>query len=716
MQIAAIPQCIEATKQLYDMRERFDQAAVTITAIYTESMVIAASLSQIQKLLQSTTLQNNPELCETLDRALTGCWLVYQCVDEEVRVLAQKIAVEDLRKRDRARFLLKESNFKELLQQIRGQQSALGLLVQGLQMESLSDMHKLIGDNSLKLDEIARRSNTLRQKHPDINVPESILDRDGIHDIQSIFGDAQFAFDDKVINSEAYQRAMAQATLQGRAEKDDNEKGIIEGDLNDLSSLPGDTSEGLQLPKTLQGDMSYLILEVDEAIEQNDATSAVVEQETSQMDFLDDLERSMLPFMPPAPLTPQPSVVVTATESTSCSSPPGSSIVTRESTINTMVSSVGEDMELVQNPPKGEDVEETEELPPPLPPRRPSPLQLSNNARKSHELQNLSSWEEIFAPLSTTSPLSLTNPSSVETDKNTIDDTDDKVISIWISILSEEETFITQLNSFRTVFYEGIIKEWPVLKQHLEAIVLMERLASLHQEFVLGILRERLSRHPPATDNSQIFIKWASKTYKVVKEYSQRYPHALCALRITRDRDKKFSPYVEAIGFGPKSIGKTWEDHLLLPIVQLNNYIQKLENLSQCKQGPVTLKDQKRHKEAVELLQKLSTQCSNLQEQAFRQEDLQTLHRRLHSADVSLVERLHLLAPERRVLTQSPLAFKPNGNGPWRLLQVILLDNHLLWGKTKPLSVWKHQDRKEDNIWIVDQVSDLLIGPDTTRD
>ena len=58
--MSALPQCIQSAKQLYDLRERYKDASVLITAIYSESMVIAASLSQVQNLLQHDALQQKP--------------------------------------------------------------------------------------------------------------------------------------------------------------------------------------------------------------------------------------------------------------------------------------------------------------------------------------------------------------------------------------------------------------------------------------------------------------------------------------------------------------------------------------------------------------------------------------------------------------------------------------------------------------------------------
>jgi hypothetical protein len=194
--MAALPQCIQSAKQLYDLRSRYKDASVLITAIYSESMVIAASLSQIQNLLHHDALQQKPELLETFDRALTGCRVVYGCLEEEVRDLVAKAENDELKFKDRAKFLWKEDTFKELLTQIRGQQSALSLLIQGLQMESIADIQKLVQQNSVTLDQVVKRSRTLRQSHPRVKVPESLLSQQSRleheADIESILKATEF--------------------------------------------------------------------------------------------------------------------------------------------------------------------------------------------------------------------------------------------------------------------------------------------------------------------------------------------------------------------------------------------------------------------------------------------------------------------------------------------------------------------------------------------
>lgn len=705
-----------------------------ITAIYTESMVVAASLSQIQNLLLGATLQNKPDIRDTLDKALTGCWVVYQCLDEEVQELNSKMDVNDLRKRDRARFLLKEANFKDLLQQIRGQQSALGLLIQGLQMESLSDMHRLIGDNSAKLDHIARRSNTLRQKHPNIKVPESIIDQDSIHEARSIFGDAEFAFDDEVVNSKAYRRAMAQAEARVCMKSTQSDAETLPGDLIRLKDDPSEAQTDFDAAAM---DMETLMLQVDDAIESHSTSQQRDPQEAAESDFLDDLEKSLLPFMPPVSLAPKPAVLVTKAEPTQPKPVPDESIMTTETTDSTLVASVSQESDLMPvQPPDELDGEK----PPPLPPRRPSSFLAAANSSNSSELKKASSWEDIFAPLSNTSSLSLTDPSAIGTSRQLSEtpkplpllvkkssnlqpvgsgseETSDSARGtinpddVWTSVRVEEETYIARLNILRTTFHDAVVSQWPALEKHLEAIILVERLVPYHQEYICDPLKEKMSSQSSNGD-PRVFSVWASKAYKVLKEYSQRYPHALYALRLTQTQDKKFDSYIENLGLGLSFPGKNWEDYLALPITQLESYTMKLQSLNkhvQERSENFSTKEQRRLKDALAILQRLREQCSGLQAQSIGQEELQNLYRRIHSVDTKLLDMLEIFAADRKIVLQAPLAIKLNGHGQWKSVHIVLLDNYLFWGKVKQLGDRKLKERKGDSILLVDQVSLSVI-------
>lgn len=136
--------CLTTAKALYDLREKYKDAQVIISAIYTESTVISASLSRIQSLVLqdpdalSKQLQFRPELETVFDTALTGCMVVFSVLDDEVQKLttagADAVGSAKLGFKAKARYLWNEATMKELLQQIRGQQTAITLLIQGLQM------------------------------------------------------------------------------------------------------------------------------------------------------------------------------------------------------------------------------------------------------------------------------------------------------------------------------------------------------------------------------------------------------------------------------------------------------------------------------------------------------------------------------------------------------------------------------------------------------
>ncbi|KAL1793642.1 hypothetical protein ACET3X_008624 [Alternaria dauci] len=271
-------------------------------------MVIAASLSQVQNLLQHDALREKPQLLETFDRALTGCRVVYGCLEEEVRELRVKAENDDLKFKDRARFPWKEDTFRELLTQIRGQQSALSLLIQGLQMESIADIKKLVEDNSVTLDQVVKRSRTLRQSHPRLKVPESLFGRRSLGDegvdTDSIAKATEFAFDDEVVNSKAYRRAMAMALSSpnnGAIAPESSHTDILE----DYSTALGSISEADDKNKIVNA----IDLHPPSAEEEKTITSVLqpeAEQElTSQVatkddhaDLFDTLERDILSFMP----------------------------------------------------------------------------------------------------------------------------------------------------------------------------------------------------------------------------------------------------------------------------------------------------------------------------------------------------------------------------------------------------------------------------------
>ena len=105
----------------------------------SEASVISASLSQIQTLLldkrESTEFfESRPELANVLDISLTGCNVVLSCLDEEIRRLSSTPLQAIGRITNRARLVWNSDKLRDLLDSLRGQQTAINLLIQLLQM------------------------------------------------------------------------------------------------------------------------------------------------------------------------------------------------------------------------------------------------------------------------------------------------------------------------------------------------------------------------------------------------------------------------------------------------------------------------------------------------------------------------------------------------------------------------------------------------------
>jgi hypothetical protein len=70
-----------------------------------------------------------------LDVALTGCMVLFSCLDTEIqRIVAGTPDPAQIRWRSKLRMMWNEQKLNELLNALRGQQTAINLLIQLLQM------------------------------------------------------------------------------------------------------------------------------------------------------------------------------------------------------------------------------------------------------------------------------------------------------------------------------------------------------------------------------------------------------------------------------------------------------------------------------------------------------------------------------------------------------------------------------------------------------
>jgi hypothetical protein len=707
--MAALPQCIQSAKELYDLRSRYKDANILITAIYSESMVIAASLSQVQILLHQDTLQSKPQLLETFDRALTGCRVVYGCLEEEVRELVVKAEADELKFKDRAKFLWKEDTFKELLTQIRGQQSALSLLIQGLQMESIADIRRLVDENSVTLDQVVKRSRTLRQSHPRVRVPDSLFGhtREGedVADAESIVKSTEFTFDDEVVSSKAYRRAMALYTTSSSEPKVPINTTPDEPPAYEVSHQHLATDDKSSAADVANATISEVL---ETAISTTSTNIATISKDEGTFE---SIEREYLPYMPRITST---APYLTSLQANNSSESAAQSIDPK-----------------VQEPSRsyseGNQRRATEEAPP-LPPRQPSGSRLEEAVFVTPNVRSASFGESTYAsnassllsndttasshtpcepsdlkivvsrkPLRKPLPLShqvssdilstvrssssiFESPTSISPLQNS------EMHELWLSLVEEERKFVDRMTKLRWMFYDNVIRQWPLLEKHLEAILVGERLAALNKEVLLQAMEKQVAETDGAICDSSILEQWTNKAHNVYREYCQSMPHAVSSLRTTQNMDSKFSPFVNTVGLSLAWFGMGWEDYFKLPVSHLELYTSKLETLLEIVEAldePVAFREATHLKRAITAVQRLKTLISAVLQDAEEREEVLNLEKRIHTVDSDIVSRLRLLDSARRVKQQGSMAIKLKSQGPWQAVHVVLLDNYLLWGRVK---------------------------------
>lgn len=713
LQIAGLPEFIESARQLYDLRTKYKDASVLITAIYSESQVVAATLAQVQTLLEHDTLRKKPELLETFDRALTGCRVVYACLDEEVQELVRKAEADDLKFRDKAKFLWKEDTFKELLTQIRGQQSGLSLLVQGLQIESIAEVKKLVEDNSVTLDMALKGSKTLRKSHPNVKVPESVFNRQDIDadsDNQSFELDAEFAFDDDVVNSKAYRRVMAIALSRSRSTiLDDPNTGPLEEESTALGTVrpaeEEDKDASTIVPLDSGRDEAAQVIPESDVKPDSPPEAARTEEHE---DLFGSLERDFLAFMPPTTSTNSlPTVIPTLTSTNNSSS--------RELTPAPAPA---------QLPSPSGQLEAVElETPPPLPPRRPSgntsSVASTPQMRSVASNDSMHTWDaptifsqpsaaSSYTMLSASTPNLLARPmrkplppaakasygslhSIVDSpsEYSLLDPTfpfhNAEMRVIWISLADSEKRYVDRMKKFKSIFYDNVVRQWPSLEGHLGAILVGEQLACCHLLNLVSALEADLAAHPSALCNPRLIEYWIPKAQPLYREYAYKMPHAMSSLRKIQSADPKFTPFVNSLGLSIAYFGMGWEDYLHLPRLQLQSYsehLQKLVSVAETVPTPAAKQELDKLRSVLQTVNHFSNSVAVLFEAAQGREDVQNVYKRLRM-DVDTMSKLCLLDPSRRLKYQGGMALKYKGQGPWNPIHGVLFDNCFLWGKAK---------------------------------
>lgn len=125
-------------KLINNVHGSYQDAAIVLASIASECAVIHASLAHLQNLIltKSHTLGPGltPQVIGVFDTSLLGCALTFSVIDKEVQGLVDGLnPTKGLSGKKRIQFILEQDRLKELLTQVRGQQTSLTLLLAILQ-------------------------------------------------------------------------------------------------------------------------------------------------------------------------------------------------------------------------------------------------------------------------------------------------------------------------------------------------------------------------------------------------------------------------------------------------------------------------------------------------------------------------------------------------------------------------------------------------------
>jgi hypothetical protein len=117
----------------------YKDAPMYIVSITSETTVISASLSNLQSLLLRepdlpNLLASRPELIAALDASLTGCMVLFSCLDDEMRRINPSSQAGAISWRSKARLVWNRDKLRELLEALRGLQMSMNMLLQLLQV------------------------------------------------------------------------------------------------------------------------------------------------------------------------------------------------------------------------------------------------------------------------------------------------------------------------------------------------------------------------------------------------------------------------------------------------------------------------------------------------------------------------------------------------------------------------------------------------------
>jgi len=171
------------------------------------------------------------------------------------------------------KIILQQEHLRELLQQIRGQQVSITLLLQTYQNDSLTEVKQSIQDYNIILQQMANKGLSLwrgNQSPGQQHTPPAAIvgngDTDSVFELSSIITGTRFDFDYQVLDSRAYRSTMmylkhTQQLKEAGATNDEYEqRGKQPAERDDSQG------EGFECNRVISSTKSLLFTEIDHRV------------------------------------------------------------------------------------------------------------------------------------------------------------------------------------------------------------------------------------------------------------------------------------------------------------------------------------------------------------------------------------------------------------------------------------------------------------------
>ncbi|KAK3986467.1 hypothetical protein QBC44DRAFT_361546 [Cladorrhinum sp. PSN332] len=206
----------KAIKGLYDLKSKYDDAAADVGSLLSQISTIQSSVQILQRWLDSgpSTLQSNEQLRTTIGQALDNPLLVITAIEKHIASV--NFSDGTIPARGRLRHIWEEGEVSRHQQNLDYQVSALSLLLQTIQLSTVTDQQRLI--TRQENQQLLRRARDTASSYIDFSDETVSVFHQSLATKDTEF-DADFDFDALALDSPAYRAAFRALLLRDREDR-----------------------------------------------------------------------------------------------------------------------------------------------------------------------------------------------------------------------------------------------------------------------------------------------------------------------------------------------------------------------------------------------------------------------------------------------------------------------------------------------------------------